>query len=553
MPGRLPTLSSWFPLLAALLLARASLARADEPPTYESTIRPILARRCTACHNPKKLDDPDLSGGLALDSYEAVLKGTQQHHVIEPGHADRSELIKRVNETDEDRRMPLMDDPLSASERTLLGRWIDAGAPRGEPVAAAGTTPPAAKRPMFRPIRSVDVVVPLDVKAPKGVEGMGPGGAVELVLKVGPLPVVSALAFRGDGSALAVGTYGQVTLWDLEDGRPICVLRDLPGPVPALAFSRDGKRLAVGSGRPAESGSVRIYAVPDGTLEQELDGHGDVVYALAFRPDGAQLASAGFDQTVRIWNLLDGRNEVTFKGHSDFVYEVAYTPDGRNILSTSKDRSIKRFDARTGKGLRTYSDHDDDVLALAIKPDGSAFVSAGNEPQLRWWTIEGEKPTRKVGGHSGPVYQVAFSGNGKRLISAGGDKSVRLWDGTTGIFQRTLPGPTDWQYAAALSHDGRIAAAGGGDGLVRVWNADSGQLLATLIQPPSLSPATTDWLAVAPSGYLAAGEELLDLVRWRVGGSAVPPEPARQRFVQPEQVAHALRGEPVPNAFATAK
>lgn len=540
--------------IAPFLLLSAALGGADEPPSYESAIKPLLARHCTACHNPKKLDDPDLSGGLALDSYEAVLKGSTQHRVIEPGHADKSELIKRVNESDEDRRMPLLDDPLSEAERRLLSRWVDAGAPRGEPVAATPTAAATAStRPTFRAIRSVDVVVPVDVKAPKGTAGMGPGGAMELVLKVGPLPVVSALAFRGDGSALAVGTYAQVTLWDLEDARPICVLRDLPGPVHALAFSRDGKQLAVGSGRPAESGSVRIYTVPDGTLEQDLEGHGDVVYALAFRPDGAQLASAGFDQTVRLWNLLDGKNELTFKGHSDFVYEVAYTPDGRNVLSSSKDRSVKRFDARSGKGLRTYSDHDDDVLALAMKPDGSAFVSAGNEPQLRWWTIEGEKPTRKVGGHSGPVHQIQFSGNGKRLISASGDKSVRVWDGSTGIFQRTLPGPTDWQYAAALSHDGHLAAAGGGDGFVRVWNADSGQLLATFLQPPSLSPATTDWLAIAPSGYLAASEEILALVRWRVGGSKVPPESARERFFQPERLAHALRGEPVPNAFATAK
>src|SRR5690349_151142 len=124
-------------VLPGLVLSLAAFARADEPTTYESAIKPLLAKHCTACHNPKKLDDPDLSGGLALDSYEAVLKGSPQHRVIEPGHADKSELVKRVNESDEDRRMPLLDDPLSEAEGTLLSRWIDAGAPRGEPITIA--------------------------------------------------------------------------------------------------------------------------------------------------------------------------------------------------------------------------------------------------------------------------------------------------------------------------------------------------------------------------------------------------------------------------------
>ena len=534
-------------LLAAAFCAQASGATADGPPSYERDLKPLFAKRCTVCHNAKKVDDPDVSAGLALDSFDAVLRGSKEHKVVAPGKAAESELYKRVCEDDEDLRMPLLDKPLPDAQRSLIKRWIDAGALRGEAVTAEAKAQP---RPVVRIVRSLDLVVPVDAKVPAGVAGMGKGGAVEVVVKVGPLPAVTALSFHGDGRLLAVGTYGEVVVWDLDGGRPVVALTDVPGPVHALAFSRDGRRLAVGSGLPAQSGSVRVYTVPDGTLDQDLEGHTDVVYALAFRPDGAQLASAGFDQTVRLWSLALGRVEAVFRGHSDFVYEVAYTPDGRSVLSSSKDRSVKRFDSRTAKGQRTYSDHDDDVLALAIRPDGKQFVSAGNEPILRWWSLEGEKPARKVGGHGGPVHQVCFSGNGRRLISASGDKSVRVWDGLTGIFQRTLPGPTDWQYAVALNSDGHLAAGGGWDGLVRVWDADAGKLLATLIQPPRVSIGSTDWLAIAPSGYLEASAELLPLVRWRIGGEEVPAEAPRGVFVGHEQVARALRGEAVANPFA---
>jgi hypothetical protein len=538
--GSLPLLVAWFV---------APPARGDDgPPTYERDVRPLLVKRCTVCHNARKVDDPDISAGLALDSYDAAIKGTKAHPVVVAGKADASELIKRLSDPDDDLRMPLSDKPLSASEQALLRRWVEAGAPRGEPVAAAA---PAGPRPKRRVVRSLDVVVPVELKVPGGVEGLGAGGSAELVLKVGPLPSVTALAFRGDGRLLAVGTHGAVVAWDLVDGRPARVLAGQPGPVHALAFSRDGRRLAVGSGLPARSGVVRVYDMPGGTLLHEFEGHGDIVYGLSFRPDGGQLASASFDQTVRLWDLGLGRPAGVFRGHSDFVYDVAYDRDGRTLLSAGKDRSVKRIDVARLKELRTYSDHNDDVLALAVPPGGGKFVTAGNEPQLRWWSGDGEKPTQRISGHGGPVHQLAFSGDGTRLISAGGDGTVRLWDGRTGAFQKSLAGPTDWQYAVALSGDGALAAAGGWDGLVRVWAADPGQLRATLLQPPADDPDTVEWLAVAPSGYVAASPPLARLARWRVGGKEVPGagDSPMSAFARPDALAQSLRGETVPPAF----
>jgi WD40 repeat protein len=508
LPG--PTL--W--LAAALAFIPAD----DGTPTYERDLLPILVERCTGCHNRIDREDLDASGGLSLDSFEATLKGTNKRKVVKPGKSSESPLFLRVVDPDDDRRMPPDEEQLDLATRELIRRWIDAGAPRGEPVKMI--KPAVAKSPARSVVRSVDVAIPLPPPSSKE-------GPTEIRLKVGPLPAVSSIAFAADGSTLAVGTYGQITLWDLAKREPIRVLDDLPGPVLALAFGPDGKALAAGAGLPARSGVIRLYAMPEGKPLRTFEGHRDVVAGLAFRPDGQVLASASYDTTVRTWEVDTGKPLGIFKGHSDFVYDVAYLPDGKSLLTASKDRTVKRIDAAKMTELRTYGEHNDDVLALAVRPDGSGFVSAGNEPQVRSWGLEAEKSAKRVGAHSGPVHQLAFSRDGKRLASASGDKSIRIFNGSDLAPIRSLPGPAEWQYAVALSTDGRRVAGGGWDGVVRVWDADAPKLDAIVLQPPMLSPGQPSWLAVGPDGTVNASSDLWGEIRWVIGGKESKERPAK--------------------------
>ena len=128
---------------------------------------------------------------------------------------------------------------------------------------------------------------------------------------------------------------------------------------------------------------------------------------------------------------------------------------------------------------------------------------------------------------------------------------MRLWNGQTGAALKPLTwsGPREWQYAAALSADATLAAAGGWDGLTHVWDADSGKLRVTLLQPPGDAPEATEWLAAAPSGFVAASPALAKLARWRVGGTEVPAAAAAAVFSRPDALAQALRGEMVLPVF----
>jgi hypothetical protein len=96
---------------------------AEQTRFFETSIRPMLVKKCFKCHGEKKQ-----WGGLRLDSRGALLRGGESGAAIVPGRPDKSLLISVIRETDDELRMP-KDDSLTPRQINELVRWVEMGAP----------------------------------------------------------------------------------------------------------------------------------------------------------------------------------------------------------------------------------------------------------------------------------------------------------------------------------------------------------------------------------------------------------------------------------------
>jgi WD40 repeat protein len=212
---------------------------------------------------------------------------------------------------------------------------------------------------------------------------------------------IDAIAFSPDGATLATacGDRGSVMLLDVPTGEERAVLSGHRAPIWAMAYAPDGKGLAVASGvvpalaGPAgagDTGEVRLWdlAATVPSTRARLDSHEHGVISVAISPDGAMLASGGFDRTVKIWNMHTGRERASLTGHKGWVAAVAFSPDGSLLATGSHDQLIKLWDAATGQELAILGAHSGAVYTLAFSPDGSRLASGSLDGTVRVWDVE---------------------------------------------------------------------------------------------------------------------------------------------------------------------
>ncbi|KAI0125618.1 WD domain-containing protein [Xylariales sp. AK1849] len=110
-----------------------------------------------------------------------------------------------------------------------------------------------------------------------------------------------------------------------------------------------------------------------------LLGHQKQVNHVQFSPDGALIASAGFDNHTKIWSARDGKFINTLRGHVAPVYQCCFSADSRLLVTASKDTTLKVWDMRTCKLSVDLPGHQDEVYAVDWSPRDGQRVSSGGK------------------------------------------------------------------------------------------------------------------------------------------------------------------------------
>ncbi|KAI7902293.1 WD40-repeat-containing domain protein [Cokeromyces recurvatus] len=250
---------------------------------------------------------------------------------------------------------------------------------------------------------------------------------------------VRSVSFSPDSRLIATGAEDkQIRIWDIQTRRIRNTLHGHEQDIYSLEFSRDGRILVSGSG----DRTTRVWDMADGTCQHVLHvtdaGQKDPgVTSVALSHDGRLVATGSLDKMVRIWDTHTGLLMEQLEGHHDSVYSVAFMPNSTELISGSLDKTIKLWKLGTRFGpnnsdknpcKRTFTGHKDFVLSIACCFDGKWIVSGSKDRTIQFWDPNTGQPHMMLQGHKNSVISVAVAMDGRPLFASGsGDNTARIW------------------------------------------------------------------------------------------------------------------------------
>ncbi|KZT60952.1 WD40 repeat-like protein [Calocera cornea HHB12733] len=216
---------------------------------------------------------------------------------------------------------------------------------------------------------------------------------------------VSVVEFAKQGQVLFTASLdGTVRAFDLIRYRNF---RTFTSPTPvqfsSLAVDPSGEVVAAGS---QDNFEIYMWSVQTGKLIDVFTGHQGPVCSLAFSPTGNQLASGSWDKSVRLWDLYGRSRAVEPFQMSADVLAVAYRPDGKELAASTLDGQITFFNVADGKQTGLI--------------EGRRDISGGRRAD--------DRMTASNNSGSKYFNSLTYTADGANILAGGNSKYVVLYD-----------------------------------------------------------------------------------------------------------------------------
>ncbi len=210
-------------------------------------------------------------------------------------------------------------------------------------------------------------------------------------------------------------------------------------------------------------------------------GHSEVVYNVAWSPDGKLIASCD-PHSLQVWNIFTGNHVMStgVRTSGEEITGVAWSPDSKAIAFSTATGTVYTLGVPAGNMLMQHSHNNPPgfagaarSLSLAWSSDGQYLVSAGldkNNAVLVWNALTNTLHLSYKGHGTGPGFaqQSSHQAPATILRSLGGNGLASSSSGQGYV-----------NPVVACSRDSRYAASGGDDAVVEVWDIATGATLSS--------------------------------------------------------------------------
>jgi WD40 repeat protein len=149
-----------------------------------------------------------------------------------------------------------------------------------------------------------------------------------------------------------------------------------------VAFSPDGRTLASA----VDNGTVVLTRVPDGTLLNTLTTYGGAG-ALAFSRDGKTLAVAGFDDRVRLFDPRTGAARAAWAAGGEGVVSMSFNLDGSILATSGNDGTMTLWDYGSAKKIGAPLTGPPSPAVTAFDPTGHTLAAAFQDGTVLLWDV----------------------------------------------------------------------------------------------------------------------------------------------------------------------